>query len=245
MTNAVQEADLTATLHLISLAKSKSTDQRSGWVLVFTTPIDNAALKAENESEPKKVQHGLLKLVRRSMFPDPNAPQTPELVKESIEAKDNGNVTMVFSGRLRRRDISARKESPAYSRWTFTLSNRPGKDALRTLLDMADANGDDVESECEAEFTVKAEGKDDEPRGPELFDDADEMSEEDKKLLAGDDSDPKTQAGVDHFDERPESNRHPIDPETGERKPVTTLKKGEFEEEAAKKSRKRKPVKAA
>lgn len=222
MTN--QKPDLTTTLTLISLMKAKATEQRSGWVLVFTAPIALAEMDPEDESEVKKIQHGVLRITRRSMYADPNAPQVPEHVKAQAEKRESedgsGTVTLTFTGKLKRRNVGSKKESPPYSVWRFTLANRPQSSDLRVLMDMASADGDDVESTVEAEFTIKAEGKTDDPNQSKLSwaETDNEMSEEDKAILAGEDS---------------------------EKGKAETLKKGEFEEEAAKKSKRKRKVEAS
>lgn len=221
MTN--QKPDLATTLTLISLMKTKATEQRSGWVLVFTAPMALAEMDPEDESEIKKAQHGLLRITRRSMYPDPNAPQTPEHVKAQAEKREaeegSGTVTMTFTGKLKRRNVGSKKELPPYSVWRFTLANRPQSSDLRVLMDMASADGDDVESTVEAEFTIKAEGKTDDPNQSKLSwaETDNEMSEEDKAILAGEDS---------------------------EKGKAETLKKGEFEEAAKTKKGRRKSAAA-
>lgn len=206
MTN--QKPDLATTLTLISLVKTKATEQRSGWVLVFTAPIALAEMDPEDESEVKKIQHGVLRITRRSMYPDPNAPQTPEHVKAQAAKREaeegSGTVTMTFTGKLKRRNVGSKKETPPYSVWRFTLANRPQSSDLRVLMDMASADGDDVEATVEAEFTIKAEGKTDDPNQAKLS--------------------------------WAESSNEKGKPET--------LKKGEFEEEAAKKSKRKRKVEA-
>lgn len=226
-----REPDLTSNLTLISLLKTKKTEQRSGWVLTFTAPLDNAAMDSEDESEIKKPMFGLLTLTRISLFPDPDAPQTPEAVQKALREKeqnpDSGNVKFTLSGKLKRRNVGARQESPAYSVWRFTLSSSPEKKVLQVLLDMASADGDPGEASVGAEFIQKAENADDEPQGPELFSEDNEMSEEDKKIMDGD------------FDQGPEANKLPKDPKTGE-----YLQPGEFEADAEKKSKRKRKVEA-
>lgn len=147
--------ELEANLTLTEFKKAKGSEQRSGYVLKFVTPIDNAEVNSEDEKEIKRPLHGLLTIRRRTLFAD-------------ADGQNAGTVVYTFAGKLKRSCIGARKESPAYSVWVFNLANRPVAAARQLLMDMADADGDDVEAVCEAEFRVRADVED-VPEGPELF----------------------------------------------------------------------------
>lgn len=172
------QTELHADLTLIEFKKSKGTDQRSGFVLTFTTPVPNSTVPKDDEREIKKTLHGILTLQRNSMFAD-------------ADKEADGKHKMTFSGKLKRTNIASKKESPAYSKWAFTLANRPQDKDLHVLLDMACADGDDVEAVAAGHFKIQKITDDEEPEGRQLFsdDEPEGLSEEDAAILAGEGED--------------------------------------------------------
>lgn len=171
MSKRTNPDELVASLTLIEFKKSKGTEVRSGYVLTFTTPIDNAAVPGDDEREVKKTLHGILTLERASMFADKKAA---------------GRHKMTMTGKLRRTNVAAQKEAPAYAKWTFTLANRPQETDLHVLLDMAAADGDDSESTSLATFKIQKVTEDDDAPGPRLFSETpNELSDEDAAFLKG------------------------------------------------------------
>lgn len=195
--------DIEQNLVLVAFAKKEGTESQPGYSLKFKTPLVATEVGRDDEAEIKKPQHGILKITSRNLFDGPR--------------------TVTMTGKLKRRFVAAKGDSPAYQTWAFRLANAPDKENLDVLVELAMANGDVDAAAVTAEFFVKEPEKPKaEPEGPELF-----SEEEDEIARIKGEADPLG----DDFD----------DGEGDEAKRKQTLAKGEFQAEAeAKKGRKRK-----
>lgn len=195
--------DIEQNLVLVAFAKKEGTENQPGYSLKFKAPLVATEVGRDDEAEIKKPQHGILKITSRNLFDGPR--------------------TVTMTGKLKRRFVAAKGDSPAYQTWAFRLANAPDKENLDVLVELAMANADVDAAAVTAEFFVKEPEKPKaEPEGPELF-----SEEEDEIARIKGQADPLG----DDFD----------DGGGDEAKRKQTLAKGEFQAEAeAKKGRKRK-----
>lgn len=191
-------------LVLTALTKQKGSEAQPGYKLRLHGNLPATAIGRENEAEPKLPQHGMLTLTSRNLF--------------------DGVRKVTLTGKLKRRFVAARKESPAFQVWDFRLANVPTRANALVLLELAMANGDDIQAAVEVSFTEQEEQQ--APKvseGPELFgDEADEI----ERIKNGETLKPWQEAET----------------ETVAVSAPGSLKQGEFEAEAGKKSRRRKAV---
>jgi len=201
--------DIEQNLVLVGFSKKEGTENQPGYSLKFKAPLVATEVGRDDEAEIKKPQHGILKITSRNLFDGPR--------------------TVTMTGKLKRRFVAAKGDSPAYQTWGFRLANAPDRPALEVLTELYQADGDQDAAAVTAEFFVKEPEKPKvEPEGPELFgEDGEESPEQEIARIKGE-GDP---LGQDKFD----------DGEGDEAKRKQTLAKGEFQAEAeAKKGRKRK-----
>jgi hypothetical protein len=157
--------DFEANLVLISFTRKKGTGEQPGINLKFTAPLEAAAVTRDNEFDPKRPEHGLLKITSRNLF--------------------EGERSLVVAGKLTRKFYPPAKETPAYQIWMFRAQNFPDDKGWVFLSSLARVAGDDDQALVMAEFRVKEQVDDDEAKGPELFSSPDpELDENDKALLA-------------------------------------------------------------
>ena len=154
--NSKPVPDIEATLVMMSYAKKRGTETQPGYSLKFTAPLVATEVSQDDEAEIKKPAHGMLTICSRNLFDGPR--------------------TVTLTGKLKRRFVAAKGDNPAFQVWALRLGNRPTKEARELLVELSEADGDDVLAAVEAEFFIKAE----EPKpvqvsdGPELFTEADE-----------------------------------------------------------------------
>lgn len=188
-----QEAkpDLENNLVLVAFAKKEGTENQPGYSLKFKAPLVATEVGRDDEAEIKKPQHGILKITSSNLFDGPR--------------------TVTMTGKLKRRFVAAKGDSPAFQTWAFRMANAPDKPAIDVLVELAMANGDVDAAAVTAEFFVKEPEKPKaDPEGPELFGDEGEESPEAEIERIKGEADPlgeeATKAAAQEFDQGQAAN---------------------------------------
>ena len=192
--------DIEENLVLVAFAKQKGSDVQPGYKIRLQGSLPATAIGRDDETESKLPQHGILKLTTRNLF--------------------DGMRSITMTGKLKRRFIAAKKESTALQIWDFRLANVPTLEHATMLLELARANGDDIQAAVEVEFTEKDEEQTPQVSdGPELFSDEDAEIERIKNGDVLDDDDD------DDFDQGADANVRPETVAAGMVENAKTLRK--------------------